>query len=262
MPFNLLLLPLLGGFIFITKWNRLRYYTMRMDGQRLLLSSACAGAAFLFVSTLLVGIGESTQVGQAINRVWHQTVPFEYSGRAALAFLLGTFLHLLLNRFWVKDKEVQRVILDKADALEVMFRRAVGEKRLVAMTVKNNKVYVGRVTRNFNPAFPLEHINIVPVLSGYRDPTDKRVLFNHFYLEVYDKLRAEFEAELTQIAESNHLDVTNAEVKSQIQTQVEKRMSTAEFELVIPRGEIQSVNFFDQKVHEKHFQVNVSPPSA
>lgn len=54
MPFNLLLLPLLGGFIFFSKWNRSRYYGLRSDGYRLILYSAITGAVF-FVHSRFAG---------------------------------------------------------------------------------------------------------------------------------------------------------------------------------------------------------------
>ena len=227
MPFNLLLLPLIGGYLFVTQWYRTRYYALRADGQRLLLNSACAGAVFLFAATLLVGYCESSHWGRAINLAWHRTVPFEYSGRAVLAFLLGAAGWWPLNRIWVRDAEIQRVILEKGDALEGLLRRAVGENRLVALTVKSGKVYIGWITGLFNPAFPLEHIKLVPAFSGYRREPDKHLIFTNFYLPIYEKLRAE---------------------------QQTQPLPNAEFELVLPRTEIQSANLFDLKIYEQHFR--------
>lgn len=260
MPFNILLLPLIGGYLFVTLWQRTRYYALRADGQRLLLNSACAGAFFLFIATLIVGYGEQSQWGMEVNRVWHRTVPFQYSGRAVLAFLLGAFGWWPLNRIWAKDAEIQRVILEKGDALEVLLRRAVGERRWVALTVKSGKVYVGLVTTLFNPAFPLEHIKLVPLLSGYRREPDKYLVFTNFYLQIYDKLRAEIEAELFQQAQHSNPQMSVEELSRAVRQQADRQMPTAEFELVIPRGEIQSANLFDLKIYEQHFQVD--PVSA
>lgn len=260
MPFNVLLLPLIGGYLFITLWQRTRYAVLRADGQRLLLNSACAGAFFLSLATLLVVYGEQTDWGVEINRVWHRTVPFQYSGRTFLAFLLGTFGWWPLNRIWSKDAEIQRVILEKGDALEVLLRRAVGEKRWVALTVKSGKVYVGLVTMIFNPAFPLEHIKLVPMLSGYRREPDKHLIFTNFYLQIYDKLRAATEAELLRQLQRAHPQLSGAELQRAVAEQIDRQMPSAEFELVIPRGEIQAANLFDLKIYEQHFQVD--PVSA
>jgi hypothetical protein len=47
MPFNLLLLPLLGGFIFFSHWNRTAFFALRQDRERLLFYSSLWGIVFL-----------------------------------------------------------------------------------------------------------------------------------------------------------------------------------------------------------------------
>jgi len=46
MPFNVLLLPLLGGYLFLTHWNRTRFDTKRYSGERLIFHAAVAGVVF------------------------------------------------------------------------------------------------------------------------------------------------------------------------------------------------------------------------
>lgn len=50
MPFNLLLLPLIGGFVFLAHWRFTLYFAKRLDKERLLLYSSLAGALLLGVS--------------------------------------------------------------------------------------------------------------------------------------------------------------------------------------------------------------------
>jgi membrane-associated protease RseP (regulator of RpoE activity) len=54
MPFNVLLLPLLGGYLFLTHWNRTRFDTNRYSGERLIFHSAAAGVIFLLLSFIFV----------------------------------------------------------------------------------------------------------------------------------------------------------------------------------------------------------------
>ncbi|APB33775.1 hypothetical protein GlitD10_1453 [Gloeomargarita lithophora Alchichica-D10] len=56
MPFNLLLLPLLGGYIFSTFSNRTKWEVKRYEGQRLILYVSFWGTFFLFVSIILLNI--------------------------------------------------------------------------------------------------------------------------------------------------------------------------------------------------------------
>jgi len=50
VPFNVLLLPLLGGYVFITYWNHTRFSARRYSGERLLIHAALAGVFLLVVS--------------------------------------------------------------------------------------------------------------------------------------------------------------------------------------------------------------------
>ncbi len=50
MPFNLLLLPLLSGFLFTRRWNATKYETLRAESERLLLLSSVWGIVFLAIA--------------------------------------------------------------------------------------------------------------------------------------------------------------------------------------------------------------------
>lgn len=66
MPFNLLLLPLIGGFYFITHCNATAYHAKRQSGQRLVFYSALAGLFLLLVARLIVvaiGLDDRTPDG-------------------------------------------------------------------------------------------------------------------------------------------------------------------------------------------------------
>jgi hypothetical protein len=53
MPFNVLLLPLPGGYILLTNCNRTRFNTRRYSGERLVFHAAAAGVLLLATSFLL-----------------------------------------------------------------------------------------------------------------------------------------------------------------------------------------------------------------
>jgi len=53
MPFNLLLLPLLGGYIFARKYYRSRYSALRSENYRLLFLAAQYGLVFSVVAAVL-----------------------------------------------------------------------------------------------------------------------------------------------------------------------------------------------------------------
>jgi hypothetical protein len=53
MPYNLLLLPLLGGFLFIHLTHFFRFGAQRLDGYRLLFQSAIAGICLSALARLV-----------------------------------------------------------------------------------------------------------------------------------------------------------------------------------------------------------------
>ena len=83
MPYNLLLLPLLGGYLFIIKSNYTRYAAARESGQRLLIHSAIAGVLLLAFSRLVVGF--FVWIVPEAHDLFHQIFPkpaFEHFGTA------------------------------------------------------------------------------------------------------------------------------------------------------------------------------------
>lgn len=156
MPFNVLLLPLLGGYVFIGNWNRTRFRTKRDTGERLLFHAGLAGVVLLVVAFVIVHL--LAAVVPELGEVWVSKVPFPYAGTSLLALILG------------------------AD-------RAISENRQVSVTLKGGKVYVGFVLENFDPAYDRKYVSILPIASGYRDPAEHRLVLTTTYGEVYLRIR-------------------------------------------------------------------------
>jgi hypothetical protein len=188
MPFNLLLLPLLGGYIFVRKCFRTRYNALRSENYRLLFLAAEFG---LYLLLLAAGLRLISTTGVVplfsyIDHLWHKLVPFDYAGTAFLAFFLGLTLWKPVNWLFRFDSaaEVDRAIRDKADPLEVLLKDAMQDSKAVLVTLDSGKVYVGHVITNFNPAYDIRSIKISPIVSGYRKPEDQTVVFNIDYSEL------------------------------------------------------------------------------
>lgn len=105
MPFNVLLLPLLGGYVFISYWNHTRFDAKRYSGERLIFHAAIAGVAFLvlaFAITRLLILWKPE-----LHAWWRQLVPFAYTGTSLLAFTLASFAWMPLNRF-ISDRDTEQ----------------------------------------------------------------------------------------------------------------------------------------------------------
>lgn len=260
MPYNLLLLPLLGGYIFVSKFGRLRYYTLRVDGYRLLMHSAVAGAILLLLASVLAELVIGKPWAIRASQSWLRVVPYAYSGRAAIAFLLGAVGWIPLNLVpaWRREHQVPLVIQDKDDPLEMLLRRALGQARLILLTLRGSKVYVGHVQRLFNPAFPLEHIALVPIKSGYRRAEDRRVVFTTYYGAVLRQLRQDMRKMEEELKKSQP-SLTEREIRKKVAASELGRR--ADFELIIPCSEIETASFYDEAIEEAYFKQAASAPA-
>lgn len=218
MPFNVLLLPLLGGYIFITHWNRTRFRARRYSGNKLILNSALAGALLLILSLLTVSF--IYYYFPRLESLWISIVPFAYSDISTLAFLLGCIAWWPLNKsFNRQSKAINRAIKESNDFLEILLEKALSETKQISITLKSSKIYIGFVTSNFDPSYDRKYLKILPLLSGYRDAVDKSVVITTDYSRVYEKV-------INNEKEFSHLNPDD-------------------FEVVVPIFEVQSINIFD-----------------
>jgi hypothetical protein len=187
MPYNILLLPLIGGYFFIHRWNRTKFRALRLDKERLLFHASLAGIVLLFLAFLLEAF-----IPPFIPCVtWFPclpSLPFQYTGVSSIALALGWFLPLLLNLIWKVDAESKRVIDEDGDPFEQLINGALDAAKPVMLTLKGGKVYVGFVVSSFVPSREQRTIRIAPLRSGYRDDDKHEVHFTTDYSGALDKI--------------------------------------------------------------------------
>jgi hypothetical protein len=272
LPLSVLTLALLGGFIFVSSLNWTRYNALRSEGYRLALTSAVFGVVFLFVATVLSAIALTFCWGEAISDAWHWLVPLKHSGKAAMAFLFGAVLWWPLNwlgeqRRWPRfrslsdEASVDREVEKKRNPLEVIFHQALRARdQLVSVTVKSGKVYIGKVTTTFNPAFGMQAVKLSLSRSGHRDKDTQEMKIDIDYdkaqwASVKEAVRNRVREELDQVARddpstslSERWDSANRRASEQAEVQ--------NYEIVIPIEEVQSANIFDLKFYDTFFASN------
>ena len=221
MPLNLgfLALPLLGGYLFLSTANACRFKTARYSGYRLFFASAVAGAVLMAASYAFVCLLKTWTPWMEAS--WRRYFPFQHSGTAIGAFLLGYFgaytvnwgAHLGRWMWWDvfenddkplsgfvawKDsfryrrdsdhrgllKEAEDVIEDDGDSFEMLLARAMHEKKQVMITLNSGKVYTGYVLANFNPAKERKYVSLLKVVSGYREDGTREFVPTTIYEEV------------------------------------------------------------------------------
>ena len=218
MPANLLALPLLAGYLFVHISTRFRFRAQALDGYRLLIESAIAGAFLLFLARVITWLLAGTQA----SAVWHDLAPdVPYLGTAALTLILGLLLPaadnirprtdirgklstLLLkprimsfprrlflavrsayreNRFRGLDAEI-RV---NGNALIRLLHKAAFEQETISITLTNRKWYVGYLAElvSLNPKET--HLSLLPIMSVYRDKDSLSTVRTIYYRDVYSQ---------------------------------------------------------------------------
>lgn len=216
MPFNVLLLPLLGGYVFISTWNRTRFDARRYSGHRLIFHSAIAGAVFLALA--FAGKTMVAHERPDLYVTWRSWVPYPGTGTATGAFLVGVVAPRVLNLFQKREDQASAVVERWGDFLEILLLRAMNDVSQVAVTLSSGKVYIGYVTGSFDHAYDRRYMRLWPTLSGYRDPVTQEMRLTTLYAEYYETL----EDEKASLAES--------------------------FQVVVPISSIVSANLFDPDV--------------
>lgn len=207
---DIILLPLLGGYFFLITFNYTKFYHKRIEKNRLIYNAL----VFAFVLTGLVYLADyiffkfntyyfefcciKTQpvnyyrnfVSLKIDEIIHFSKPgFKQS---LIVFLISYPLALLLNKikYFHKDFSFDYTLNKWGNEYEKLIWNTLGESddldKLLMITTKSNKVYIGQVTKLSEP-IENTHIIILPSLSGYREKETQKLFITTDYTDVIER---------------------------------------------------------------------------
>lgn len=104
MPFNQLLLPLIGGYLFVNFTFITSYWASRQGKEQLLMASALVGILALAMARVLAVLLMATAWGREAWHLLHLVAPYPGIGTALLAFLICLALRVWINWFWPRDE--------------------------------------------------------------------------------------------------------------------------------------------------------------
>lgn len=232
-PAFALLLPLVGGYLYVVGYAATKYLVAREEGNRLYFRVAYHGVC-LFLSSLILFGGAAwllshfewfkalhAKVVEAISPL----LKSRDSASAQVAFLvvclgsvlLGRLAPFLFNK--IRKGSIQDALWKAAaeNELEEFLLEALAELRTISITLGSGKVYVGIALITAEPKADRRVISLLPYMSGHREATG-RVVFTTFYDQFYQG-PADGNAE--------------------------------RFKLILPLDKMQSISFFDMEVYEK-----------
>jgi hypothetical protein len=228
MPYNLLLLPLIGGFLFIHLTHYFRFAAQRMDGYRLLFQAAIAGVGLSTAGRLAELLVGETPLGPPLGRYWAIFSPFPYSATSAISLLLGPMCALVVNLFLDKEKANDREIKAHGNLFLKLLHQAEKEERLISLTLDSRKWYVGWVAESPNLDPQEQYFKLLPFMSGYRDKDSLETRQTVYY-----------EAVLRDTA-----------------------LDRSEFVVVLPVKDVKIAGFFNDQAYDEYFAAPPDEPSA
>lgn len=233
MPkFDLLLLPLLGGYIFLITFTLTKFYHQRIERQRLIFNSLILA---FFVSIIGLLFDEYVLKSTCLinyREAMGKLLSIEYSGlnQSILIFLISYPLAKLLNLITSNRFMLNYVVNKWGDEYEKLFWSSLQSKndedKLLMITTKSNKVYVGYVNRISEP-INNSHITVIPNFSGYRDKETQEFKFTTDYISVLQHFINNDEEEL-----------------------IDEKMG-----ILIPKSEIVLVSKFDYNVFNRFHNI-------
>lgn len=244
MPSNLLILPLLGGFLFLHICHRFRFRAQRSDGYRLLLESSIAAVLLLLVARISVVLIRSSPAGGWLKSRWDAFIPIPYLGTGSGALILGVLLGYTYN--WLNNPDHHREpaltwrrlrqiaqgrsrrnserardteIQNHGSALIRLIHRAEKDSILVSITLSSRKWYVGYIAEAWSLDPQEVYFRLLPILSGYREKDTLQAIRTTDYISVYQ----------------------------------DPEVDTSRFVVVLALRDVQMASLFDERVYEEHF---------
>lgn len=220
--FGLLVLPIAAAVLFLKVSHTHRFASHHMLGQRLVFEVLAYAVIFLVIAEVILFFGRVDVRTQAAvswlveSPSLHAYLQEKESISLINATGITTLILALISAFvwnllvyWrmakhpavasdgnkkflyrVKKAAIARYVEGSDEPQIRMLFLASELRKSVMATMKSGKVYVGTVSNSVDPTLPDRYLRILPVLSGYRDPQNKKVTFTTEYTEIHRQLEA------------------------------------------------------------------------
>ena len=187
MPWNLLIIPLVSGYFFITRSYFFKYKYRLLDRQKLLFESVIAATIFLIISFVLVVLLVPI-IPDEYKEQYYDYRPFPYTGTAAFSLVLALITSYLPNLFISKDKSIKAAIREHGTAFDRLILDAIESPQQICFTLDNGKVYIG-YPKSVSDLVNTGMVSIFPFYSGYRDDKHDLIIttfYELFYVNLQD----------------------------------------------------------------------------
>jgi hypothetical protein len=147
-------------------------------------------------------------------------------------------------RYLSRDAAIDREVDNKRNPLEMLCRQAMKHESVVAVTLKSGKVYIGRISTPFEPAFGMEAIDLVLLRSGHRNKDTQKLTMDvdyekthaDFLRRIEEQIISQLEREMEQNPEADWQESWDSASRK-----VNEEPAVANYLIAVPVSEVQSV---------------------
>ncbi len=231
MGLELFLVPILGGYWFLTRYNYTRYGAVRESGYHIFFRSAIVGVVLFGIAHLVVAFGLHHYV-PVFATTWKSYVSVPFSDTAVFSLVLGFVLPILGNRlyllpivgkrFYDAERAARRAAEKSGDLVELLIAESIEEAKLVEISLRSGKSYIGFALVSGIERSGESDVTLIPMASGYRNNETR-------------------ELEIT----TNYAPVIRESIQESSDIVYE------DFRIVIPRSEIVSARIFDSTAYKR-----------
>lgn len=251
MPAIIILVVLLTGFLFTSRYPLARFKQLRSSGWAFYLHAFAWGSLFssaAAICTLWLDYSDPTasvhsyplisSLGKLKTQVGYDLwVGVKFWTWGLISVTLAWGFGTTTSKFaFARQQAGLRVA--KENEFEMLLYTATEDINLVQVTLLSRKVYIGFVlkTVSVEDLSKTEYFSIIPVFSGYRRDDILTLEITTNYLKFYGK--------------SGLLNPQNDKEEWHFIAQIER------FKVVVPSREVASISFFDADAHDGVLEVS------
>jgi hypothetical protein len=187
LPLNLLIFPLVGGYYITTRLEASKFISQRLTSQSIFFNAVLIGIPLMVISlvitTLLTHI-----LPEKVSWIKLNIFPLkdDYFGTCFLSVLIAFCYTKFKN--WKADEAgfILKAIDEIGNELELLVAHSFKESKLIQLTLKNDKIYIGWAEVLPKPSHN-QYIQLIPLFSGFRDERKELVITTNYSL-VYSEL--------------------------------------------------------------------------
>ena len=218
------IIPALGGYWILTNLHRTRHQAARGQGYHVLFQAAGVGAIVFGLSHSIILLIHC--LFPEANTIWRSAIPYPFSDTVALGVLISFIVPEIGNKIWDEEQSAVKTAEDNGDRIELLIMGAIREERLVEITLKTGKSYIGRALGSRSVNYNQPDVSLIPVMSGYRNRETQDLVLTTHYEPVMPQSYLEY----------------------------------ADFRIVIPKSQIVSVRLFDPDTYHRFQEGETSDP--